>query len=110
MIMKTSDYSLSKFLQASVIAICLSAGISNAAFAQISFEGERSRADSRKIRREAARYKADDVKDSHLNMGMYSYKRGAAGKKAKNEELETDEIYNGPNPVKNERRLFKKKK
>lgn len=109
MIMKTSDYALPKLVQTSLVAFCLSAVVSNTAFGQISFESERDRADSRKIRREAARYKAEAVKESHLNMDMYSYKRGAAGKKAKNDELETDEIYNGPNPVSNERRLFKKK-
>ena len=105
--MSTSTFK--KFFQATLLAVCFCSLLSEAAFAQISFADEHARPNSRKIRREAAKYKADAVKDSHLNMDVYSYKKGEPGRKNTSEELETDEIYNGPNPVKPERRFFKKK-
>jgi hypothetical protein len=107
--MSTSTSNFKKFFQAMLLVVCFCSILSEAAFAQITFADDHVRPNSRKIRREAARYKAEAVKDSHLNMDNYSYKRGEPGKRNTSEELETDEIYYGPNPVKPERRFFKKK-
>jgi hypothetical protein len=107
--MSNSTSIFKKFFLSNFLAFCSLLVLSQAAFAQVTFAGDHTRPNSRKIRREAAQYKADAVKESHLNMAMYSYKRGESGRKNTSEELETDEIYNAPNPVKAERRFFKKK-
>jgi hypothetical protein len=95
------------------MAVLLATIIQIPASAQISFNDDSGkRADSRKIRREAKKYKADAVKESHLDMSNFSYKRGEPGNRPVSEELQYDEIYYGPNPLpaKKERKLFKKRR
>ena len=75
--------------------------------AQISFNDDKG--DNRKIRREAAKYKAEDVKESHLDLEKFSYKKGQAGSRPLTEEMEESVIYYGPNPVKAEKKSNKKK-
>jgi hypothetical protein len=106
-----ATFSIRRLAKAGFMAALMATIFHAPVHAQISFNDESGRkADSRKIRREAARYKADNVKESHLDMDMYSYKRGAFGNRQVNEELASDEIYYGPNPVKKERKFFKKKR
>jgi len=97
----------------SLFLICSLSVLSLPGFGQISFNNEDGnvRADSRKIRREAARYKADDVKESHLDMDNFSFKKGEpGGKREQDDALADDEIYNAPNPLPKERKLFRRKK
>jgi hypothetical protein len=112
MIMKTSTSSLSKLAQAIFLMLFLSTSLNFTAFGQISLNEETGEANpkSRKLKREAARYKAEAVKESHLDMKNFSYKKGQPGKREEG-ELAYDEIYNAPSPVKEERiRFFKRKK
>ena len=89
--MKKATISVFRLVQASSLAVLLTIGLQAPAFAQISFDDEASyKADSRKVRREAAKYKADDVKESHLDMDKYSYKRGAFGNRKVNYQMATD--------------------
>src|SRR5947209_19594361 len=96
----------------SLLLLCLFSLLSVPGIGQISYnEDGNVRANSRKIRREAARYKADDVKESHLDMNHFSFKKGEPGGKSQQDEaLAGDEIYNAPNPLPKDRKLFKRKK
>ena len=110
--MKTDTKSYRKTSRIFFLTLIINSAISFSGFAQIAFDDydSNTKPNSRKIRREAARYNAGDVKDSHLNMDLYSYKRGEAGRQIKSEELETDEIYYAPNPIRKEKHPFFKKK
>lgn len=109
MIMKTSKIAIRKVSQISLLAFILIQLASLSAFAQISMNDD-EKANSRKIRREAKKYEADDVKESHLDMGKYSYKKGEAGPRQLTEEMETSVIYYGPNPVVTEKKQNKRKR
>jgi hypothetical protein len=111
MIMKTFSLTSIKRLPVIFLALFFISGLNFSASGQISLNEETGEANpkSRKIKREAARYKADAVKDSHLDMKNFSYKKGQPGKREEG-ELAYDEIYNAPSPVKEERKFFKKKK
>src|SRR5690606_12332917 len=103
--MKNATTLLNRFAKISLSALLLATTLNVPAYAQISFDDDSvRRADSRKIRREAARYKADAVKESHLDMKKFSYKRGEPGNRAISEEMMYDDIYYGPNPIKKERK------
>lgn len=110
MIMKKATFYFPEMAKALALAIIFTSGLNLTAFGQISFADDNPKGDSRKIRKEAAKYKADGVKESHLDMSHFSFKKGMPGKREEG-ELAYDEIYNAPNPiVKKERRFFKRKK
>src|SRR5688572_28456575 len=112
MIMKTSTFSLYKLAQAAFLVFFLACSFNLSAFGQISLNNETGDANpnSKKLKREAAPYKAEGVKESHLDMKNFSYKKCQPGKREEG-ELAYDEIYNAPSPVKEERvRFFKRKK
>ena len=104
MIMKTSRFSVRKVSQISLLAFLMLQLSSVSSFAQISFNDDSEKPNSRKIRREAKRYKAEDVKESHLDMSKYSFKKGEAGPRKLTEEMETSIIYYGPNPIVTEKK------
>lgn len=111
MIMRKATFSLYKLTQATFLVFFLACSFNFNAFGQIALNGETGEANpkSRKLKREAARYKADGVKESHLDMKNFSYKKGQPSKREEG-ELAYDEIYNAPSPVKEERRIFKRKR
>ena len=109
MIMKTSRFSVRKVSQISLLTFIFVQLASFSSFAQISFHDD-DKANSRKLRREAKKYDAEDVKESHLDMGKYSYKKGEAGPRQLTEEMESSVIYYGPNPVKTEKKQRKQKR
>jgi hypothetical protein len=109
--MKKATLRMRRLAKAGFMAVLMATTLQLPAYAQISFDDETGKkADSRRIRREAAKYKAEDVKESHLDMSKYSYKRGEPGNRPVAEEMQYDDIYYGPNPIKKERKLFKKKR
>lgn len=110
MIMKTSRFSVRKLGQIALVAFSLMQGLSLNSFAQISMDYDSEKPNSRKIRREAKKYEAEDVKDSHLDMGKFSYKKGEAGHRQVTEEMESSIIYYGPNPVVTEKKQKKQKR
>ena len=109
MIMKTIQFSVRKVGQIATLAFILIQLAGFSSYAQISFHDD-EKANSRKIRREAKKYQAEDVKESHLDMEKYSFKKGEAGPRPVTEEMETSVIYYGPNPVKAEKKLNRKKR
>jgi hypothetical protein len=110
MIMRTSTFSLRQVAHVALLTFILTGTGAVPALAQISFADDgSSKADSWKVRREASKYKADGVKESHLDMKKYSYKKGEPGKREEG-ELAFDEIYQAPSPVKADRRLFRKRR
>ena len=109
MIMKTSRISVRKVSRISLLTLMLIKLASFSSFAQISFNDD-DKANSRKIRREAKKYEAEGVKESHLDMGKYSYKKGEPGQRQVTEEMETSIIYYGPNPVVTEKKQKKQKR
>lgn len=110
MIMKTSRFSVRKVSQISLLAFLMLQLSAGSSFAQISFNDDAEKPNSRKIRREAKRYQAEDVKDSHLNMNKYSFRKGEAGPRQVTEEMESSIIYYGPNPVVTEKKQKKQKR
>jgi len=109
MIMKTSRFSVRKVSQISLLAFILIQLASLSAFAQISLNDD-EKGNSRKIRREAKKYEAEDVKESHLDMGKYSYKKGEPGPRQLTEDMESSVIYYGPNPVVTEKKQKRQKR
>jgi len=110
MIMKTSLFSVRKVGQIALIAFALGQGLSLKSFGQISFNDDGEKPNSRKIRREAKKYEAEDVKESHLDMDKFSYRKGEAGHRQLTEEMEASTIYYGPNPVVTEKKQKKQKR
>ena len=101
--MKTSKIAIRKVSRISLLAFILIQLASLSSFAQISLNDD-EKANSRKIRREAKKYDAEGVKESHLDMGKYTFKKGEAGPRQLTEEMETSVIYYGPNPVVTEKK------
>lgn len=110
MIMKTSRFSVRKVGQIALVAFALVQGLSVNSFGQISFNDDGEKPNSRKIRREAKKYEAEDVKESHLDMNKFSFRKGEAGNRQVTEEMETSIIYHGPNPVQTEKKQKKQKR
>ncbi len=109
MIMKRYLLTSCKIGQLSLLTFILMALACTSSFAQISFNDD-SKPDSRKIRREMAKYDAEDVKDSHLKVQKASFKKGEAAPRPLTEEMEESVIYYGPNPVKAEKNQNKRKR
>ncbi len=107
MMMENSTSCLRRLAQATLLTLLFTGAVP--ATAQISFNHDGSNPDTRKVRREAARYKADGVKESHLDMKKFSYKKGEPGKRDEG-ELAYDEIYQAPSPVTVTRKPFWKRR
>ena len=110
MIMKTIQFSVRKVSQIALFTVLIGQLSSVSSFAQISFHDDSEKPNSRKIRREAKRYQAEDVKESHLDMNKYSFKKGEAGPRQTTEEMESSIIYYGPNPVVTEKKQKRQKR
>ena len=85
------------------------------AYGQISYASDRAKPDSRKVRREAARYakknNAEDYTGSHLDMKMFTFKKGEPAQPPVTPEMASDVIYNSDVPVQSERKvIFRRKK
>lgn len=109
MIMKTSEIAVRKVSQVSLLTFIFVQLATASSFAQISFHDD-DKANSRKLKREAKKYEAEDVKESHLDMGKYTFKKGEAGPRQVTEEMESSVIYYGPNPVKSEKKQRRQKR
>jgi hypothetical protein len=107
--MKTIQFSVTKAGRFASLTFIFIQLISFSSFGQISLNDD-EKANSRKIRREAKKYEAEDVKESHLDMGKYSFKKGEAGQHPVTEEMEASVIYYGPNPVKAEKKTNRKRR
>ena len=110
MIMKTSRFSVRKVSRTFFLAILLLQLAGTSSFAQISMDYDTEKPNSRKIRREAKKYDAEGVKESHLDMSKYSFKKGDSGPRQVTEEMETSVIYYGPNPVVTEKKQKRQKR
>jgi hypothetical protein len=96
------------------VAVLLFCSTLVSAFGQTSRKGnDRLKPDSRKVRREAARYaaknNAEDYVSSHLGLDNFSFRKGEPGYRPLTEEMQADMIYNGDVPVMNERKQSRKK-
>ena len=112
--MKTFTAPFSGFGRIVIVALFLLSHLPFSSFGQISYTYDRVKPDSRKVRKEAKKYtkkhQAEDYSVSHLNMKKYEFRKGEPAQGQMTEEMANDVIYHGVNPVKSERRLFRKKK